>query len=153
MVYAPGTAGDLPVSSGFVAPRGKLAITAATLVSRKWPDETFGDRAVVRCFVGAAGTEDVVDEPDEDIVEGVSRQLGAIYALPERPEAAEVVRWPRAMPQYEVGHLERVTGIEAALSPGAFVVGQDYRGTGLPDCVRQANEVAERVLAHVPVPR
>lgn len=153
MVYAPGTAGELPVSSGFVAPRGKLAITAATLVSRKWPDETFGDRAVVRCFVGAAGTEDVVDEPDEDIVEGVSRQLGAIYALPERPEAAEVVRWPRAMPQYEVGHLERVTGIEAALSPGAFVVGQDYRGTGLPDCVRQANEVAERVLAHVPVPR
>jgi oxygen-dependent protoporphyrinogen oxidase len=147
MVYAPGPGGELPVSSGFVAPRGKLAITAATLVSRKWPDESFGDRAVVRCFIGAAGTEDVVDEPDEDIVEGVSRQLGAIYRLPERPDAAEVVRWPRAMPQYEVGHLERVSAIEAALPPGAFVVGQAYRGTGIPDCVRQANEVTERVLA------
>jgi oxygen-dependent protoporphyrinogen oxidase len=149
MVYAEGTAGRLPQSSGFVAPRGRLAVTAATLVSRKWPDPAFGDRAVVRCFVGAAGTEDVVDEPDEDIVEGVSRQLGAIYRLPERPEAAEVVRWPRAMPQYEVGHLERVAAIESALPAGAFVVGQAFRGAGIPDCVRQANEVAERVLAHM----
>ncbi|MGE5461141.1 MAG: protoporphyrinogen oxidase [Solirubrobacterales bacterium] len=153
MVYPPGSGEGLPVSSGFVAPRGKLAITAATLVSRKWPDESFGDRAVVRCFVGAAGTEDVVDEPDDDIVEGVSRQLGAIYMLPEHPEAAEVVRWPRAMPQYEVGHLERVAAIEAALPSGAFVVGQAYRGTGIPDCVRQANGVAERVLARAPAAR
>lgn len=149
MVYAPGTGDELPMSSGFVAPRGKLAITAATLVSRKWPDEAFGDRAVVRCFVGAAGTEDVVDEPDADIVEGVSRQLAAIYTLPERPESAAVVRWPSAMPQYEVGHLDRVAAIERGLPTGAFVVGQAYRGTGIPDCVRQANEVAERVLAHM----
>lgn len=153
MVYAPGTGGGLPVSSGFVAQRGKLAITAATLVSRKWPDEAFGDRAVVRCFVGAAGIEDLVDEPDEDIVEGVARQLGAIYALPGRPESAAVVRWPNSMPQYEVGHLDRVAAIEGGLPPGAFVVGQAYRGAGIPDCVRQANEVAERALAHMLAPR
>jgi oxygen-dependent protoporphyrinogen oxidase len=91
----------------------------------------------------------VVDEPDADIVEGVSRQLAAIYTLPERPESAAVVRWPNAMPQYEVGHLDRVAAIERGLPTGAFVVGQAYRGTGIPDCVRQANEVAERVLAHM----
>ena len=149
MVYGPGTGGGLPESSGFVAPRGKLAITAATLVSRKWPDDSFEDRAVVRCFVGAAGIEDLVESADEDLVEGVSRQLAAIYDLPGRPEAAQVVRWPRAMPQYEVGHLDRVAAIERELPPGAFVVGQAYRGAGIPDCVRQANEVADRVSAHM----
>ena len=147
LVYPEGTGSALPRSSGFVAPRGTLAISAATFVSRKWPEEAFGDRAVVRCFVGASGSEDLVDQPDEDIVEGVGRQLAAIVGLQERPEAARVVRWPRAMPQYEVGHLERVAEIERALPPGVFVVGQAYRGAGIPDCVRQANELAARLTA------
>ena len=147
MVYGPGTGDALPESSGFVAPRGKLAITAATLVSRKWPDPSFGDRAVVRCFVGAAGIEELVEESDADIVEGVSRQLAAIFPLPGQPEAAEVARWPMAMPQYEVGHLDRVVTIEQGLPAGAYVVGQAYRGSGIPDCVRQANEVAARISA------
>ncbi len=145
LVYPAGTAETLPASSGFVVPRGKLAITAATFVSRKWPDPAFDERAVVRCFVGASGTEDLVEQPDEDIVEGVGRQLAAIVGLPERPEAARVIRWPRAMPQYEVGHLARVEAIEGALPPGLWVVGQAYRGAGIPDCVRQANELAARI--------
>lgn len=149
MVYPPGTADRLPTSSGFVAPRGKLAVTAATLVSRKWPDPAFGDRAVVRCFIGAWGTEDTLAAGDDELVHRVAGQLADIFDLPPEPEAVEVVRWPRAMPQYEVGHLERVAAIEAALPAGAFVVGQAYRGAGIPDCVRQANEVAERVLAHM----
>ena len=62
---------------------------------------------------------------------------------------AAVVRWPRAMPQYEVGHLERVAAIEASVPPGIFVVGNAFRGVGVADTVRNANEVAERVRAHV----
>lgn len=145
LVYPEGTGHDLPDSSGFVAPRGRLAMNAATLVSRKWPDASFGDRAVVRCFVGGMGVEDVVDQPDDDIVRGVSRQLAALLPLPEVPEAGRVVRWPRAMPQYEVGHLERVAFIEGSLPPGLYVVGQAYRGAGIPDCVKQANEVVARI--------
>jgi len=149
LVYPEGSASALPESSGFVVPRGRLAMTACTFVSRKWPDETFGDRAVVRCFVGAAGVEDVAFEAEEDIVWGVSRQLAALLPLPERPEEARVVRWPKAMPQYEVGHLERVDRAERALPPGMFVVGQDYRGVGIPDCVRGAGEVAARLRAYL----
>jgi oxygen-dependent protoporphyrinogen oxidase len=149
LVYAEGTGPSLPDSSGFVVPRGKAAMTAATLVSRKWPDEAFGERAVVRCFVGGAGAEDLLEESDEDIVEGVCRQLAGVLPLPARPEAARVVRWPSAMPQYEVGHLDRVTEIERALPPGVFVVGQAYRGAGIPDCVRAAGEVAVRVRSHL----
>ncbi|HEU4354382.1 MAG TPA: protoporphyrinogen oxidase [Actinomycetota bacterium] len=147
LVYPDGTAERLPESSGFVSPRGRLAVTAATLVSRKWPDPTFGTRAVVRCFIGAWGMEDSLALPDDELIERVDDQMADIFDLPARPEAAEVVRWPRAMPQYEVGHLDRVARIEAALPPGTFVVGQAYRGAGIPDCVRQANETAERVLA------
>jgi oxygen-dependent protoporphyrinogen oxidase len=57
------------------------------------------------------------------------------------------------MPQYEVGHLDRVAEIERGLPPGLFVVGQAYRGAGIPDCVRQANELAERLLQRASVPR
>jgi oxygen-dependent protoporphyrinogen oxidase len=149
LVYGEGTNGSLPDSSGFVVPRGRLAMTACTLVSKKWPDPAFGSRAVARCFVGAAGVEDVVDEPDADIVDGVARQLAALLPLPERPEAATVVRWPAAMPQYEVGHLDRVERIEHALPPGVFVAGQAYRGAGIPDSVREGNDAAARVSAFV----
>jgi protoporphyrinogen/coproporphyrinogen III oxidase len=149
LVYGEGTDTPLPESSGFVVPRGRLAMTACTLVSKKWPDPAFGSRAVARCFVGAAGIEDVVEEPDDHIVEGVARQLAALLPLPDRPEAASVVRWPAAMPQYEVGHLDAVDRIERALPPGVVVAGQAYRGAGIPDSIRQGAEAAGRVSAYV----
>jgi len=152
LVYAEGTGERLPESSGFVAPRGALAVTAATLVSRKWPDPTFAGRAIVRGFVGASGMEEVVDATDEELIGRVAEQLAEIYPLAAQPEAADVVRWPRAMPQYEVGHLDRLVEIESGLPPGLFLVGQAYRGAGIPDCVRQANEVAESVRGYLANP-
>jgi oxygen-dependent protoporphyrinogen oxidase len=149
LVYAEGTADALPQATGFVVPRGKAPMTAATFLSRKWPEPSFGTRAVVRCFVGAAGFEDVLDAPDADIVDAVCRHLAAALPLPSRPVASAIVRWPRSMPQYEVGHLERVAAIEASLPPGIFVAGNAYHGVGVADAVRGANDVAERVLAHL----
>jgi oxygen-dependent protoporphyrinogen oxidase len=149
LVYPEGTGDRLPESSGFVVPKGKLAMTACTLVSRKWPDRVFGDRAVIRCFVGGSGAEDILDQPDDAIAEGVARQLAAILPLPAEPAASRLVRWPRSMPQYEVGHLDRVAVIERTLPPGTFLVGPAYRGPGIADCVRGGNEAAEAVRAHL----
>jgi oxygen-dependent protoporphyrinogen oxidase len=56
------------------------------------------------------------------------------------------------MPQYEVGHLERVARLRRALPTGVEVVGQAYDGVGVPDCVRAANEVSERLLAGIDAP-
>lgn len=145
LVYPEGTAETLPEATGFVVPRGRAPMTAATFVSRKWPEVGFGTRAVVRCFVGAVGSEDVLDEPNEDIVEAVCRHLAAFLPLPERADAASVVRWRRSMPQYEVGHLERVRAIEASLPAGIFVTGNAYHGIGVADAVRSAGLTAERV--------
>ena len=149
LAYPPGTADALPEATGFVVPRGKAPMTAATFLSRKWPDERFGTRAVVRCFVGGVGFEDVLEATDADIVEALSRHLAALLPLPEEPEASAVVRWPRSMPQYEVGHLERVAAIGSALPPGIFVAGNAFGGVGVADSVRSANEAAEHVRTHL----
>jgi len=149
LVYPPGTDDVLPASSGFVAPRGALPMNAATIVSKKWPDERFEGRAVLRCFIGGTGTEQVLDAPDEAILAHVAASLRGIYPLPAEPEAATLVRWPRAMPQYEVGHLDRVEAIEVGLPPGVWIAGQAFRGAGLPDCVGQASAVSERIATRL----
>ena len=149
LVYPEGTGDALPDATGFVVPAGKAPLTACTFVSRKWPQPELGSRAVLRCFVGGVSAEDVMDAPDGEIAEAVCRHVAALVELPPAPEAWKVVRWPKAMPQYEVGHLERLARIEGSLPPGVFLAGSGYRGVGLPDCVRSGNETAGRVLAHL----
>ena len=157
LAYPEGSAELLPAATGFVVPAGTsvagrdATITACTWVSRKWPTGSFGSRAVVRAFVGRAGDERALSMTDPELVAAVVRDLEAISPVGQVPDAAAVTRWDRAMPQYEVGHLERVSGIDRALDrvPGLFVTGSSYRGLGVADCVRQANETAERVRAHL----
>lgn len=147
LVYPPGTGEALPRGTGFVVPRGRAPMTACTWLSNKWPSEAFEGRAVLRCYVGAVGEEDILDAGDDELIAASARHLAALLALPAQPEHAAVVRWPGAMPQYEVGHVERVAGIRAALPPGIFVVGQPFDGVGVADCVRAANGTAAAVAA------
>lgn len=149
LAYPAGSADALPDATGFVVPSGRAPMTAATFLSRKWPSPAFGDRAVIRCFVGGVGIEDVLDAPDAEIVEAVARHLAAVLPLPADPGSSSVVRWPRAMPQLGVGHLDRVTEIERSLPPGIFVTGNAYGGIGVADTIRHASEVAERVREHL----
>jgi oxygen-dependent protoporphyrinogen oxidase len=67
-----------------------------------------------------------------------------MLGLKEPPRSHVVTRWERALPQYTVGHLDRVTGAELALAQKGpvFLAGAGYRGSGIPDCIRQANEAA-----------
>ncbi len=68
------------------------------------------------------------------------------------PQSTLVTRWPDGMPQYDVGHLGRVAAAEEALgaeAPGVFLAGAPYGGIGIADCVRQGNEAADRVRAHL----
>jgi oxygen-dependent protoporphyrinogen oxidase len=152
LVYPPGTSDALPDGTGFVVPRGAAPMTAATFVSRKWPDERFADRAVVRCYVGAAGEEDVLDAPDDEIVDACARHLGAVLDLPP-PTATHVHRWRDAMPQYERGHSRRVEEIRASLPEGIFVTGSAFDGVGVSDLARAAEETVAQVLEHASTPR
>jgi protoporphyrinogen/coproporphyrinogen III oxidase len=145
-VYPKGTNRFLPDASGFVTRRGALPITAATAVSKKWPRQAFGSRAVLRAFVGGAGLEHELDRPDEDILSSARQALAAVYRLSPAPEHMMLVRWPGSMPQYAVGHLDRVGAIEAALPAGLYVAGGAFRGIGIPDRIREAGAIADRVV-------
>jgi len=149
LIYPEGTAEALPHGSGFVVPAGKAPMTACTWLSNKWPREEYGSRAVVRCYVGGVGAEELVDEPDEDILEAMARHLAAVLPVPERPESWGLQRWRRAMPQYEVGHLDRVRTIRAALPSGIFVAGSAFGGVGISDSIRDATETAAVVRQHL----
>jgi len=159
LVYPPGTAGHLPEATGCLmparthadAPRPRV-ITACTWISRKWPDQSFGDRAVIRCFAGRDGEQAALDMDDRSLAAAVAADVELITPMGSAPLATHVTRWPDGMPQYDVGHLERVARIEADLAasaPGVFLAGAPYRGVGIADCVRQGNAAAEAVSGHL----
>jgi protoporphyrinogen/coproporphyrinogen III oxidase len=148
LAYPPG---EQPNGTGFVVPIGERILTACTIVSRKWPREDHAGGVILRCFVGWAGNEDALERSDEELVAAVAGEAEQALGLAGPPSASRVVRWPRAMPQYLVGHLDRVGRLDAALAavPGLFVTGSAYLGVGIADCVRQANDTAGRVLSHL----
>jgi oxygen-dependent protoporphyrinogen oxidase len=151
-VYPPGTAGRLPMDgTGFVVPSGDRTITACTWVSRKWPQDAYGDRAVIRCFVGRAGDERALELNDGALIESSEREVEESTGIGEKAEAARVVRWRRSMPQYEVGHLGRLARVATALerTPGLVLTGAAYGGIGIADCVRQGTEAAHRTRQHL----
>jgi oxygen-dependent protoporphyrinogen oxidase len=154
LVYPEGTGGALPAGTGFVVPTGGGDITACTWMSRKWPLEDNSSRAILRCFVGRAGDERTLARSDDDLIGVAHRDVDRATGIGVEPTSAMVVRWPRSMPQYDVGHLGRLAEIEDALatSPGLFLAGSAYRGIGIADCVRQGGQAASRVREYLREP-
>jgi protoporphyrinogen/coproporphyrinogen III oxidase len=145
----------LPPGFGFLVPRSEgWRMIAATFVHNKFPHRAPNDRALIRCFIGGARNEDVLDAPDEEIVRTVREELGHILKLRADPLFTRVYRWRNAMAQYAVGHLERLQRIEGLLQqfPGLALAGNGYRGIGVPDCVRSGTEAANRALLAVGLP-
>ncbi|MFQ6033711.1 MAG: protoporphyrinogen/coproporphyrinogen oxidase, partial [Candidatus Bipolaricaulia bacterium] len=103
---------------------------------------------LLRCFFGRAGQEDVLELDDEGLVRLACEELRGLLGLQGDPFLRWVHRWPRAMPQYLVGHLDRLAQLEEALGEHSIILaGAAYRGPGLPDCIKQAQDAAARLLA------
>ncbi len=134
---------------GFVVPRCEgRAMLACTFSSVKYPARAPGDAALLRVFLGGARGEAVLERDDAALIALAAAEVGALLGIGGPPRLARVARHPASMPQYEVGHLDRVAAIEARLAawPGLAVAGAAYRGVGIPDCVRSGELAAERVL-------
>ena len=87
---------------------------------------------------------------DDALTAMVHEELARTHGgMQQPPRAARIFRWPRAIPQYPVGHLERMQRIDSALAatPGLYVAGNAYRGVAVNDCVREARGLARRILA------
>jgi oxygen-dependent protoporphyrinogen oxidase len=148
LVYPPG-AYEVPADgSGFLVPTDAgLTISACTWYSTKWPHVNSDGRQVIRCVIGRAGDDPMIDAPDEELVAAVHRDLQTTLNISAPVLSHRVTRWHRGIPQYAVGHSDLVTSIEEALGRVAPIVvaGAGYRGSGIPDCITQANHAAKRL--------
>lgn len=138
-------------ASGYLVPRAEgRTLTACSWTSAKWP-HLAGDGTVwLRASAGRDGDERALSLPDDALVAAVLDDLRATMALHGTPTDVRVTRWERSLPQYRVGHLERVAAIDDDLASGAptlAVAGAALRGLGVPACIRQGAEAGRRVLA------
>lgn len=134
---------------GFIVPRKEgRDLIAVTWTSLKWPYRAPADQVLVRCYVGGAGREAILQLNDEQLTAKVRAELSALCGIKTEPVYVEVNRWWKAMPQYTIGHLARLTQLDAALSryPGLVLTGAGYRGVGIPDCIRDGVTAASRVI-------
>jgi oxygen-dependent protoporphyrinogen oxidase len=143
---------QLPYSSGFlVPPVDGRTIKAATFSSLKWGwlDEAGGDTVVLRTSVGRHGDTADLAWDDTDLVRLSREDLGEAVGLRAAPVAARVTRWDGGLPQYAVGHVDRVRRVreQAGKLPGLAVCGAVYDGVGVPACVGSGRRAAAEVLA------
>ena len=104
---------------------------------------------VMRCSIGRHREEGLLQRPDDEVVSLALADLADAVGLSVRPLDAHVQRWGGALPQYAVGHLERVARIRAAAGavPGLALCGAAYDGLGIPACVASAEAAATQVVA------
>ena len=140
---------------GFIIPKTEGSrITACTWSSTKFDGRAPDGHQLLRCFVGGPGREEMVDLGDEALLQVVREDLANIMGLRAEPALARIYRWRKLNPQYDLGHLDRVGEMRAraAARSGLFLAGSSFDGVGVPDCVRQAEEAADGVLAHLKEP-
>ncbi len=125
---------------GFVVAGDQPArITGCTFVSSKWPGRAPDGHALLRVYLGHARRPVDLSAADDTLAAIARKDLERAAGIAAEPVLQDVARWPRAMPQYAVGHLSRVAAVrrEVAGLPPLALAGAGYEGTGLSDCVRQ----------------
>jgi oxygen-dependent protoporphyrinogen oxidase len=143
---------SLPPGFGFLVPRSEgRRMLAATFVHNKFPHRAPENRAIVRCFLGGARDEQVLQSSEDEILRIVRDELKLIIGLTAEPLFARVYKWKGAMAQYAVGHLDRLQRIETLRQklPALALAGNGFTGIGVPDCVRSGKEAAIKVLAAI----
>lgn len=135
---------------GFLVPKPEgRPILACTFVSSKWDHRAPAGQVLLRVFVGGAGQEHILQRDDDELVQIAREQLLDLLGIDRPPMFSKVFRWKKASPQPTVGHLTRMRNVleRVASHPGLHVGGNGYVGTGIPDAVKQGEEIAGRIEA------
>jgi protoporphyrinogen/coproporphyrinogen III oxidase len=143
-----------PTGSGYLVPAvDGHAVKAVTFSTVKWPHLRPPGRLVhiVRCSVGRLGEEALLQRDDAELAALAAADLAAATGVRGAPLDTRVSRWGGSLPQYTVGHLDRVAGIRAALAaqPGLVACGASYAGIGVPACIASARAAADQVIAYL----
>ena len=137
---------------GLVVPAcEKRQVLAVSFSSRKFPDRAPSGRVLLRTFVGGAMQPELFEKSDQEMSSIVRSELNSMLGVRGEPDFMRIFRYRDAMPQYHVGHLDRVARIESKMShyPGLELAGIGYRGVGVPDAIATAELAAERVVQTV----
>jgi protoporphyrinogen/coproporphyrinogen III oxidase len=133
---------------GFLVPRAEnRPILACTFVSSKWDHRAPSGQVLLRVFMGGAGNEHVLERDDDALVATAREQLLDLLGIDRAPAFSRVFRFRRASPQPQVGHLARMEALFRRIGehPGLHVGGNGYVGTGIPDAIKQGEEIAARI--------
>jgi oxygen-dependent protoporphyrinogen oxidase len=139
-------------SFGFVVPAAEhRKIIAGSFSSLKFAGRAPVGMILARVFLGGALQSEMMKLGDDAMLAAAREEFAALLGVTAEPVFAYVQRWAASMPQFAVGHLERVTEIEreAASVPGFTLAGAFLRGVGIPDCIRIGEQAAESVIAHL----
>ena len=150
LVFDTKDCGPIPPGHGFLVPRPeRRTLVACTFVQAKFNHRVPPGKSVMRCFLGGAGNEAILDRSDGDIVAAVQAELKQLLGWNAKPAAIRLTRWRRAMAQYTVGHAARVAAIRGAINqlPGLELAGNAYDGIGIPDCIRLGRQAARQLLS------
>jgi protoporphyrinogen/coproporphyrinogen III oxidase len=149
LAFAAADLPDLPGSGFLVPPVDGRTIKAATFSFAKWDwvREAGDGLLVLRTSVGRHREESVLQVPDEDLVAASLVDLAAATGLAARPVDSRVQRWGGGLPQYALGHVERVARVREAVAavPGLAVCGAAYDGVGIPAVIGSARRAAVRL--------
>lgn len=135
---------------GFVVPfiEGRSLI-ACSFSSVKFRGRAPEDHVLLRAFAGGALQPEMLERSDEELITSVRNDLRDLIGVTAEPLFVEVARWDRSMPQYHLGHLERVARIDERVAslPGLALAGNAFTGLGIPDCIRSGEAAAEKLFA------
>jgi oxygen-dependent protoporphyrinogen oxidase len=137
--------------SGFlVPPVDGRAIKAATFSSSKWKwlDNAAPTSFVLRTSLGRFGEEAVLQRSDDELVSLSLADLKEAVGLRSAPHATSVTRWDNGLPQYPVGHLDRIARVQRQLDGHASLAlcGAAYGGVGIPACIATARRAADKIV-------
>jgi oxygen-dependent protoporphyrinogen oxidase len=129
----------------------RRSLTGVSLMSSKWPDRAPRGRVLLRGFLGGPRDQEVLRKSDDELIELARAQMVELIGVKPgaRPRYARVFRWEGGMPQYTVGHLDRVDEIERleAGVKGLALAGNAYRGVGVPNALESGERAVTKVLA------
>jgi protoporphyrinogen/coproporphyrinogen III oxidase len=137
---------------GFVVPQVEhRKVLSGSFSSVKYPGRAPEGRALVRAFIGGEMQPELAALPDDELVAVAREELSQLLGISGEPNMVLISRYEQAMPQYYVGHGERIKQVEAALEqlPGLYFTGNAFGGVGIPFCIYKSEKVAEKAAARL----
>jgi protoporphyrinogen/coproporphyrinogen III oxidase len=138
-----------PPGFGFLVPQGSGSrLLACTFVDQKFDHRVPQNGKLIRAFFGGDAAERLMRCGNDEVSSVARLELAHILGPLPEPQVTVVRRWPKSLPQYAVGHLERMQELDERIRnlDGLYLLGNGYRGVGLPDLIRDARAAAQQSI-------